>query len=194
MTMPKTECGRLERAAHHEAGHAVMAYLCGHELDSVSIKETDEYSGVLILQLPKWFKPDTKKDSRHKKRINEYAMILYSGAGSEMHFAGNYGQYGAEADFETARGLASHLLTGDALEKYQYLMKLQAHEQLGEPLVWTMVEEVASKLLKRPILHGYRVEAICSRVAPKNGDLFALLEKRISERIAKVQADLTADA
>lgn len=93
--MAAERAGSLERAAYHEAGHAVMTVRLGLALRSVDIKEQDDRLGVSRSgRLSKWMKElefipnivDVPPKTRY--RIEGEIMVLWSGMEAELKYLG----------------------------------------------------------------------------------------------------------
>jgi len=162
MTARKTTVPGHERrlAAHHEAGHAVMAELCGQHVTAVEIVGDDDRSGsVESLR----FRPDplevvdpTLPTAHLERRI----LCLLAGPVAESLAGGrdDWAEQGSEELHEAVR-LAMKVVR-DCHRVLPYLEEACTHVEALLEQHWDAVERVAERLLDRGSLGGDEVRRV----------------------------------
>ncbi len=148
---------RLTATAHHEAGHAVAAYIAKRRFKHVSIEAIDDDLGhVLYEAWSKDFRPDSEVGFREQRRIEGAVFTAYAGHAAEAIFTGRESWSGSSTDRDNAFQLASYA-TGSEEERDAYLklMWIRARQRLRKPSNWRAVEALANALLRDRRV-GYR--------------------------------------
>ena len=156
---------RLDIAAYHEAGHAVVARMLGVRVKSVTIQPTLNYSGRVLF------------DGLGRRTTEKKILITLAGPHAQRRFApnsawrsGNKAHLNSGYDFDNV-ALLIHDEHGNGKVADLYWRYVMAKaEQLVEGW-WPHIEAVASALLKRETLTGAEMwQAMCER---GKGDQFA---------------------
>lgn len=151
-----------ERTAYHEAGHAVMAHVCGIPVKRVSIVEDDEALGHMLGQWERWIAEiDYNVTPMREIRLHKHIMVALAGAAATAIHA-NYATWrGAGQDLINAAGLADYITGGpeetDALVRWLWI---RARTKLEGPPTWAKVEAVAQALLAQEQLSGRAFRAV----------------------------------
>lgn len=132
-----------ELTAHHEAGHAVVAYRLGFEVGPVTITATDETLG-LSLSEGAW--ADGSRDE-------DCAVVYLAGHEAELLLDPAADSAGSRSDFEEAE----HLLGSQDFEP----ARRRARELLTAS--WEQVRAVAQLLLEEETL-GYGWDIVVSAI------------------------------
>jgi hypothetical protein len=136
--------------AHHEAGHAVAAYVLGRAFTRVSIRPDGETLGRCSFRPPgDWFRPDERIDGLTRRRIEERIMISLAGPEAEALYSGRYDGDAAQEDVERAFQHACFVTTGES-EAWAYLewLRLRTLNLMNRDGFWASVEELARELLR----------------------------------------------
>jgi hypothetical protein len=148
----KTSLTKLERAAYHEAGHAVASYLVHRRLACVSIipNPIDNTLGHCEYRNLADFKPDAPMNSRLRVQIEKLIIVLLAGAIAERLRAGSVYRNGSEDDMTLAYNAAMYL-SGEAKEARAFVNWLSAHTRnlLASGPQWAAVEALAGELTER---------------------------------------------
>jgi hypothetical protein len=102
----------VEATAHHEAGHAVVAWRTGLKFKHVTIvpsEEGDSLGHVLHASAPGWFRPDVELSGRVRLRIERHIVVGFAGQLAEAKFRGKHPSWGMESDDQNAIAMAFHL-------------------------------------------------------------------------------------
>jgi ATP-dependent Zn protease len=145
--------------AYHEAGHAVMAHLCGQRITEVEIVGDDEHSGsVRSLRFPaeRSSEPDpTTPTAPLERRL----LCTIAGMVAESIVGGDDRWDEGAEDLELAVRLAMQIV--DDCEKV--LPFLEAAREHAEDLLrgrWSEVERLASSLMNKRRLTGDEVRCL----------------------------------
>lgn len=145
--------------AIHEAGHAVMAELCGQHLTEVEIEGDSEHAGtVQSLRFP----PDPAEDDSPEAAaasIEARLKCVLAGTVAEGRVSGRDGWDQASEDLDLAVRLAMRLV--DDCEDVPPLLE-DVREVVEEELAcnWPAVEALAAELLERRSLSGAEVRKL----------------------------------
>ena len=134
-------------AAHHEAGHAVIAYMLGCRVARVSVNED---SGATLVR---W-------SGRGEQRIERQILTTLAGPYSQRRFAPrshwrsrSRTGFSSGYDFDNVTGLIFGLhRKGKVAEKYWAYMEARAEELVDQH--WPCIESVAKVLLKHGVITG----------------------------------------
>ncbi|MCC7510088.1 MAG: hypothetical protein IT464_12070 [Planctomycetes bacterium] len=166
-----------ERTAYHEAGHAVMSWICGWPVMAVSIENEDGELGHTVRQVPDGFAVSSYAsrgvwtDSEHFWRLMQTAMITLAGIQAEvLQFGGESEEYAdwAESDMAEARAAIRQMCSQeDEIEETACLnyLAIRTRNQLGNRInSWPYVDALAKRLLKEPVLDVDHVEQVFEAV------------------------------
>ena len=134
-------------AAHHEAGHAVIAHMLGCRVGRVSV---DEDSGATLI---KW-------SGRGEQRIERQILSNLAGPFAQRRFAPcshwrsrSHAGFASGYDFDNVTGLICRLHdNAKVAEKYRAYMEARAEALVDQ--YWLHIESVAKTLLKRGVITG----------------------------------------
>ncbi len=150
--MNKTSLTKLERAAYHEAGHAVASYLVHRRLACVSIipNPIDHTLGHCEYRNLATFKPDAPVTNRLRAQIEKLIIVLLAGATAERLKLGSVYPNGSGDDMTLAHNTAMYL-SGDDKEAKAYVnwLSARARNLLASESHWNAVEIFAKELTKR---------------------------------------------
>jgi len=158
------------RVAHHEAGHAVAAYLSRPQImvTSATIKKTISFGGMVSIGGPL-----SREDSREletiaprdrsrriRPRVEGFVIMCLAGAAAEQKH-GIRGAAPRGPDRNIALELVEHMTYSEE-ERAAYIQWLWVRTKalLRTPHVWVAVEAVAHALLEREALSGRQVREI----------------------------------
>jgi ATP-dependent Zn protease len=147
-TSPARDADRL--TAFHEAGHAVMAELCGRFLTEVEIVGDREHTGsVQSLAFPPNREAETEDIERHLK-------IILGGTVAEATVSGRQGWDETSEDLDAAVRLGMRLVD-DCEDVLPLLQDIGADVKQDLDRHWPAVEMLATELLDRKTLTGSEV-------------------------------------
>lgn len=173
-----------EEVAHHEAGHAVAAYLAGFPIVRVSIEGGEDHAGRLTLSEPTMRRLREWRCFRARpagiKRAESFVFVLLAGAEATRVFRGESGDAAAAINpFRVTRDEATNWK--DCLIAMDYIAKLldvrgvhdpdaslaelrrlslDARRRIEEPAVWCAVEAVARELTDEQTLDRGLVRSV----------------------------------
>ncbi len=144
-----------KRTAYHEAGHAVMAHLCGQRVVSVEILGDEELSGsVSTLSLG--------TDSTSSPAMELRILCLLAGQVAESLCFSRVMDRHAKEDVDAAVRLALKLVSAPE-EVMPYLENAEAEVARLLRREWEIVEELVAALLRNPVLEGEVLRQILAR-------------------------------
>jgi len=155
-----------ERAtAYHEAGHAVMAALCGERVTGVEIRGDDEHWGsVRALRFeprPRAEIDPTVPTAHLERRI----LCALAGMVAESIATGRAGWDERSEDLDVAVRLAIRVV-GDCERVLPYLETARDHLEDLLCRHWTAVEAVAFGLMARREIPGDELRRLLGRMLP----------------------------
>ena len=143
---------KLERAAYHEAGHAVASYLVHRRLAYVSIvpNPIDHTLGHCEYRNLATFKPDAPINGRFRAQIEKLIMVLLAGAMAERLRTGRIYRKGSEDDMKQAYE-AAMCLFDEKKEARAFVNWLweRTRNILSYGPHWAAVETLATELSER---------------------------------------------
>lgn len=149
----------LVASAYHEAGHAVMAHLCGQHLTQVEIIGDEEHSGsVSSLRLrdePEMGEEPGLRTAAVEARI----LCVCAGIASEQMVTGTLDWDEGSEDVDAAVRLAMRIV-GDCERVLVYLEEAREHAEFVLRRHWAAVETLANALLLHRSMTGQQVRAI----------------------------------
>jgi hypothetical protein len=147
-----------EEAAHHEAGHAVVALYLGGQVARVYLLDSDQQPGGCDLTPPA---------ACRYVLCYMCGLIAAAGAPAGQAFMGAQPAVGSAAsDLRPLYCAAKHLCHGDwdAEGLMASAMRLRAAEIVARAAVWRRIQAVAPVLVQRRTLTGDEVRAIVAGV------------------------------
>jgi len=143
----------MRLTAYHEAGHAVMAELCGRQVTEVEIVGDPEHTGsVHSLAFP----PDRGEGSSshaENEDIERQLKIIVAGTVAEAVHSGREDWDETSEDLDAAVRLAMRLVD-DCEEVLPLLGEIRVEVEKDLLAHWPAVEAVAVELLERRALTG----------------------------------------
>ena len=190
-----------EIVAHHEAGHAVLYFLFGYKVKSITIDNDDVGSGFVdcTTYLPTGYLPIMSSNDLQElfnydsgivkvnlaKDLKRYAMICIAGYVAEYKYLKKRMPYGIictdnpENDFSQVRNEVEKANRVLSEKKYNYLdindWDKKTRRELNKPAVWESVLDLANMLLgkKNGIIYTDEIESILSkRITPYLQDIY----------------------
>ncbi|MDH3816433.1 MAG: hypothetical protein OEV48_18210 [Acidobacteriota bacterium] len=152
-----TDAERL--TAFHEAGHAVMAQLCGRQVTEVEIVGDREHTGMVHSLA---FPPDPEDGATPEAEnddVERQLKIILAGTVAEAMVSGRQGWDETSEDLDAAVRLGMRLV--DDCEDVLPLLKdigADVEQELGRH--WAAVEMLAVELLDRKALTGSEVRRL----------------------------------
>ena len=140
---------RLEATAHHEAGHAVAAYLRNRRFTSVSIVSGGETLGQCVFgRKPREIHLDVESYGKTRERIETLIMVAMAGVIAEYLLTGRRNWRGAQSDLHDATNCAAYVVS-DEREMRAYLRWLweRTRNLLSAEPHWSAVKALAAELL-----------------------------------------------
>lgn len=157
-------------AAYHEAGHAVMFFLLGYKVESITIDQYGNGYTKSPIQLPSAFVTPLNSSQEkigaeayesvlHNLRISfrKYALINYAGYCAEFKFQNKKMPWGLRAEGNSENDISKivsevenvNALYGKVIfpELYYYFWCKEAKYIIRRPKVWETIVELAEALL-----------------------------------------------
>lgn len=152
---------RLERAAYHEAGHAVAAASFGCRFGMITLYpdagSESAIRGPLQIDLIKCAFPPGLPD-----RLPQVLTILWAGTAAEAQFTGRRVAAEADPDRETVDRFLTLLRErgGTIPDGWDRRPRLDAHALLRQPKQAAAVEALASTLLRERVIGHFTARSI----------------------------------
>ena len=149
--------------AFHEAGHAVMAELCGRRVTEVEIVGDREHAGMVHSLA---FPPDPAdgvSQTAEAKDVERHLKIILAGTVAEAMVAGRDGWDETSEDLDAAVRLGMRLVD-DCEDVLPLLEDIGAEVERVLREHWPAVEEVARELLDRKALDGSEVRKLLAKI------------------------------
>lgn len=142
---------RLERAAYHEAGHAVVACELHRRFEYVTIVPTDGSRGSVRPTPLRNFQPDGILDRRTCALVQREVMWFVAGSIAEkLHTGRGDWKVGARGDIHEAFNLAEYATSSDEeAGAYVGWLRERTMNMLQQPILWASVEALATALLEQ---------------------------------------------
>ncbi len=157
----------LDVVAHHEAGHAMIAYRLGIPVREVSIRPTESTAGWVWYQQPlaEIIRSGNTSDER-RIQMERCAMVCLAGREAQMRFDFQGLQ---EDDYRVDLDLVIHALNNfssceEEVLTYERLLVIRTKWLLDQPMAWEMVTDLAKALLKNETMSGDEVNAVFDEV------------------------------
>lgn len=167
--------------AHHEAGHAVVAWRVGLGFKYVTVKPDANRGslGHIASRFPGWFKPEIEASDRIRLHAERHIVMGLAGQLAEKKFLSRRPRCGMEGDNQNAADLALCFCgseeTATAFLKYCFMV---ARDWVNAD--WAGIQAVAGALAERETLTRNEVVEIIwaeaarwARKGDVNGDLQA---------------------
>ncbi len=149
-----------ERAAYHEAGHAVVQYLLGMKTKRVSIIKDAVSSGRTEFTWPRGL-DQVEGPPRSERLLECIVTSSFAGWAAERRRAGSARRVGVSADLVYAHHFSRCACSSKTqIMKYLREMKMRAQELIENEDNWELVGVVANALLNKPTMYGKQVREI----------------------------------
>jgi hypothetical protein len=143
--------------AFHEAGHAVMAELCGRLLTEVDIVGDGEHTGMVHSLA---FQPDPADGAAPEiDDLKRHLKIILAGTVAEAMVSGRHGWDETSEDLDAAVRLGMRLVD-DCEDVLPLLEGIGADVEQDLSRHWSAVEMLAVELLDRKALTGSEVRKL----------------------------------
>jgi len=156
-TAPPTDAKRL--TAFHEAGHAVIAQLCGRQVTEVEIVGDREHTGMVHSLA---FPPDPADGAVPEAEdddVERQLKIILAGTVAEAMVSGRQGWDETSEDLDAAVRLGMRLVD-DCEDVLPLLSDIGADVERDLRRQWPAVEMLAIELLRRKTLTGSEVRKL----------------------------------
>lgn len=156
-TAEPTDAERL--TAFHEAGHAVMAQLCGRQVTEVEIVGDREHTGTVHSLA---FPPDPADGAATEAEnddVERQLKVILAGTVAEAMVSGRQGWDETSEDLDAAVRLGMRLVD-DCEDVLPLLSDIAADVERDLRRQWPAVEMLAIELLRRKTLTGSEVRKL----------------------------------
>lgn len=158
-------CDPLRLTAYHEAGHAVMAQLCGQRITEVEIVGDEDHTGSVQSQ-----RFADEHGSNHDPSIptapTERRLLCTAAGMVAENLVSGRGQWDESCeDLDTAVHLAMKVV-GDCDRVIPYLEIVLEHTEDLLRRNWTAVEALADSLVERRRMTGEAVRRLLAPLLP----------------------------
>jgi hypothetical protein len=154
--MPRSHA--IFATAHHEAGHAVVAWAERVAIGRFTIRPEGDWHGF-VRHAPIMGRLDPSSERSTQVRLRGERLIRISLAGpiSQQRFSPrSWRRYHGESDYRRAADMLRHLVQSDEqFTAYMRLLRVEA-ERLVD-LHWDLIEAFAQELVTRTTLIGSQV-------------------------------------
>jgi ATP-dependent Zn protease len=150
---------RLTLTAYHEAGHAVMAQLCGQQVTEVEIVGDDELSGSVRSLRFVEEDPALVDPNLPTAPVERRLLCTVAGMVAEAMVSGRDGWDDSSEDLDTAVRLALQVV-GNCERVMPYLEQVRDHAEDVLRHSWPAVEALASALVAKRRLTGDEVRRL----------------------------------
>lgn len=156
----------FQLTAYHEAGHAVMAQLCGQQVTEVEIVGDTEHTGsVRSLRFPE--EHSTEQDpSIPTAPIERRLLCTVAGMVAEAMVSGHRNWDEGSEDLDTAVRLAMQVV-GDCERVLPFLQMVGDHTEDLLRGSWPAVEALAGALMDRRRMTGEEVRRLITPLLPQ---------------------------
>lgn len=158
-----------EATAHHEAGHAVMAFHFRRRIRTVTIEADDEPGVLGYVQDHKRSRYNREAcdpdDPWYMTRVATDVMISLAGPAAEERFTGERSK-GDSSDIEDVDDLAGLICWGGEETLFVEWLKARVARVIATPDNWSRVCALAAALLETPRIGGAKARRICDAAAP----------------------------
>jgi hypothetical protein len=168
---------RLE-TAHHEAGHAVAAFLVKRRFRHVSIEPDQRSLGhVLYRAWDKRFDPNARFSPRTEILLRDAVVTALAGFEAQFRFSGKRPWRSARSDHDQALDLALRACcSGEEAAAYVEWLSVRTRQMFSVPSTWKAVRALARSLLRQQRLsykeaHKIYLEATGQALEPWPDDV-----------------------
>jgi ATP-dependent Zn protease len=150
---------RLEAAAYHEAGHAVVAWRQRVKVPRVTIlHDDDSVAGAAHSRRPA-FLSAASYDSLPKSAVEDHALVCLAGAESEKRWTGRYNHVGARSDVESAVAfLRMHAGSDEEVRAWMKLQQVRTRQVVTN--MWSEIAAAAKTLVERRAITHAQIAGI----------------------------------
>lgn len=150
-----------EAAAYHEAAHALIASLCGHDVALVGLTpaSTDTAGMILLAGSDLWKAKRTDDQGQtFRKCVETHCMYLLAGLAIDLRRDPRASMDGAASDFEKAMDLARQV-TKSEIETATFCVTalIEVGKLLADPVNSRALDRIAKEIIERQRLSGQEV-------------------------------------
>ncbi len=160
--------------AYHESGHAVMCWLNGVRLKSVTIDPDEDYVGFCRHEkIIRGRFPETDNSDRMRLKLERHVMISAAGPiAQKLYNPRSFRNYHASADYETVMTWALNA-NGSQKQAEAWLRWLEIRTKETLQVRWAIVKGLAEELLRANTLSGDKVQELFFALARGERKLMA---------------------
>ncbi|MEX1311381.1 MAG: hypothetical protein AB1Z65_13240 [Candidatus Sulfomarinibacteraceae bacterium] len=155
----------LLMTAYHEAGHAVMAQLCGQQITEVEIIGDDDHAGSVRSLRFLEEQPSEHDPAIPTAPIERRLLCTVAGMAAESMAGGRSVWDEGSEDLDAAVRLAMQVV-GDCERVLPYLETVREHAEQLLRVNWVAVERLAGVLVETRRLSGEEVRKLLSPLLP----------------------------
>jgi len=153
-----------QRIAIHEAGHAVMAYLCGRRVGEVTAVPHGEILGHVEYRGFASFPARSLDDARARRKLETEIMIALAGLAAEYLNPGPVDHPGAAADLQRALQIALFALADpDEATAFINWLFVRTRNRLRDPACKRAIKALTADLVRHGSLTGQEVRSLLRR-------------------------------
>jgi ATP-dependent Zn protease len=153
--------------AYHEAGHAALANVFNWPFDYVTVVESKERVGGVLITIPgKTVYKEYLESYPVQKEENPENRVLIRLAGyavgKKLQSIG--AELGANDDIERSKKLIKIFFGNEDTDKKLSEMKILAEKTVHKVEIWKKIKAIAEELLRRPTLKEEDIQKILSEL------------------------------
>jgi len=156
----------LRLTAYHEAGHAVMAQLCGRRVTEVEIIGDEEHSGTVQWRRLAEEHPAEDDPGIPTAPIERRLLCVAAGMVAEAMISGRNSWNESSDELDEAVRLAMRVV-GDCERVLPFLEVVREHTEDLLRRHWPAVESLAASLMEHQKMTGEEVRSLLAPLLPK---------------------------
>ncbi len=156
----------LRLTAYHEAGHAVMAQLCGRRVTEVEIIGDEEHSGTVQWRRFAEEHPAEDDAGIPTAPIERRLLCVAAGMVAEAMISGKNSWNESSDELDEAVRLAMRVV-GDCERVLPFLEVVREHTEDLLRRHWPAVESLAGELIRRRRMSGEEVRRLLAPLLPQ---------------------------
>ena len=157
----------IKATAHHEAGHAVMAFQLGVNVRGITIIPDHESAGSCLHEgLLKFQGKELVTSPTARIKMEKLILICLAGPLAQRKFKPrSVRRYHAGSDYSAVANVALSM-NGSTEQANAYIrwLEIRVKEQLYTSMTWRFVEAVASELIKNKEINGKSLPSIFAKM------------------------------
>jgi len=162
--MTRSRKRSTRRIAIHEAGHAVMAYLCGRRVGEITAIPHGEILGQVEYRGFTAFPARSLDDARARRKLETEIMIALGGLAAEYLHPGRVDHPGAATDLQRALQIALAALEDpDEATAFINWLFVRTRNRLRDPACMRAIKALTADLVRHGSLTGHEVHALLRR-------------------------------